>query len=140
MIRGASKRFSALFGAVFFLLSTTGEGFGFQPCPFHDALHGAEASGTVAGVADDGLDHSGHTSHEIDEGGGSHGHHSDHELCTHVGACQVAAGGLLPVQLDAITEIAFASGTVAAIPPVERVFVTFVPFFLPYANAPPANG
>lgn len=143
MIRNASKRFSALFAAVLFLLSSAGEGFGIQPCPFHDADYGA-SSGEHSDAGHD--EHAGHDAHhhgaptpEPDAAPG-HDHHGESGLCTHVDVCQSAAGVHLPADLDAFEFAAFAVESPSILPPVERLFAAFIPFFLPYPNAPPAHG
>jgi hypothetical protein len=151
VVRDASRRFSALIAAFLFLLSSAGEGFGIQPCPFHDATYGASADEHASAGHDSGSDHAadahgGHGAHahgapqSDHDGARGHGHHDDSGLCTHVEVCQSSAGIHLPTGLDIIEFAAVVDETPSILPPVERHFAAFIPFFFPYPNAPPALG
>jgi hypothetical protein len=121
--------------AILFLLNTAGEGFGLQPCPYHDGFGEHESSSSTGGH-----DHSHHGHAPDGDEKGDTGTHPDADLCTHVEACQFATGSLLPVgpQLSAFAFLAVPapSDRVPPAPPIVR----HPPFFLPFSNAPPALG
>lgn len=151
MIRSTARRAAALLGAVFFLLSSVGESFGFNPCPYHDALGDAAlaAHHSAAHHGADLLSDHDHTSHHGDEAGEAHeaaGVPSDardnhkHDICTHVEVCQTSAGAIAPLDVEPGTFQLFAATRIPVLPPVEPIIEAILPFVLPYSNAPPVIG
>lgn len=135
MSQGLPKRLVALLGAIFFLLGTTGEGFGLYPCPFHDGL-----------LRDGVVEHFSAGSGSPDQTGYETGHtHSEHqhsgaEVCTHVGACQPPSGIVLSHTFAANIVWTYRVARVTELPPSEWIAPFYPPFFIPYSLAPPAHG
>jgi hypothetical protein len=136
--RSNPKRAFALLWAILFLLGTAGEGFGWQPCPFHDSFQGAGEAGESGGSPHDhDHHHSSHGSHSTDESAPAHGGHAEGEPCTHVDACQTASGAVLPVDVETSTVAMAFVATPSAHGRTDRIFVGHPPHFLPFSNAPP---
>lgn len=139
MMRYRSSRLSALFLAVVFLLIGAGGVFGLHSCPHHDGASSGHEQPAGEGGAHHtpaGHDHAHGEGHETpaDEGAHSGG------PCICGGSCPAASLAPLPGTSISIVEILPASvqpaGIRDSVAPRER----FLPFFLPYANAPPLIG
>jgi hypothetical protein len=124
--RSLPKRGFALLWALLFLLGTAGEGFGFNPCPFHDGSPGEDRH-------EHGHSHGHH-------GESSNDHHGESDRCTHLDVCQTTT-------VSAIAETEFPGATWVFptrarldFAPHQVARTGHPPFFLPYANAPPARG
>lgn len=147
VIRTSPHRPTALLAALVFLLTWTGDVFGQHPCPHHSSVPGAAAHASMNhdGHADHAApaEHAGHGDHG--EAAASDDHHGsesgqDHAVCTCLGSCPSAAGGALPADADAGLRVAPAWVRDVRPDAAQSVLPRLLPFFLPYAQAPPALG
>ena len=144
MIRTSPHRLTALLATLVFLFTWTGDVFGQHPCPHHSSVPGPAAHVSAehgGGMAD--VDHDAHAGH----GGAAmpDGHHGsdpgqEHAVCTCLGSCPSAAGGALPEDADAGLRVAPAWVRDVRPDAAHSVLPRLLPFFLPYAQAPPALG
>jgi hypothetical protein len=132
-----TRRAFALIGALSFLLSTAGEGFGLFPCPYHGALADTHGPAIDAG-------HESHGGHDHVQSSTAHfGHSHEHDsdagpdLCTHFEACQNTAGSLLAGLAGSSGVVTYTAPDRTVTAPAEPGTVLLLPFFLPYPNAPP---
>lgn len=132
MMRYRSSRLSALFMAVVFLLIGAGDLFGLHSCPHHDdsaAGHEMPAGEGASHHSAAGHDHG--LSMPADEGGHTGG------PCICGGSCPAASLAPLPGTSISIVEIFPAAAQPVGIRDIVVARNFFLPFFLPYANAPP---
>lgn len=136
MMRYRSSRLSALFTAVVFLLIGAGDVFGLHSCPHHE--NASPGHGQAAAEHDGTAHHSAHHGEEAGTPAGGADHSGGPCICG--GSCPAVSLAPLPATSISIVEIFPAAvqpvGIRDRIAPRER----FLPFFLPYANAPPLIG
>lgn len=120
-----SKRVFALLWAAAFLLSSAGDGFGAHACPYHDAP-------AAEHLADHGA------SHAPTSEPGSEGHEGP---CTCLFACQASVGVALaaaPPVVVGTERVEVAYGPLDH--PQDLLIRRTLPYFIPFANAPPSLG
>ena len=134
MNRSPLDRLFALLLAVLFLGSTAGDGFGLDPCPHHAAP--AHASAALHGEA--GNAHSAHTHDAAPSPADAPADHSG--ACTCIGACEAGTGAALSAPPLAAVRAHFVVHSPDHRATASSVAPRLLPYFLPYALAPPRHG
>jgi hypothetical protein len=132
MITSALHRLAVTLVAATFLLGGAEHWFGLEACPHHDAAfvgHGVSEA--------EGADHHAH------HGGSSEAPESDsgeHGPCDCIGPCASPSPTAIPTTASAAIAASFERVEISVSRPREFVPRQFVPYFLPYAHAPPSLG
>lgn len=132
MNRTLPTRLASLLWAVLFLLSVAGDGLGAHFCPHHDGSAGAHG-GDHAAAAHDGpaAHHAAGLPGEPQEHGGP---------CTCAGACQAGTGLALAAEPLGAPSLPAPELHLPSVAPEAAPARRRPPYFLPYAQAPPARG
>ena len=132
MRRTLYQRVTAILMALVFLLSGAGELFGAHVCPQHDPIVYQATHGEDDGQA---------AAHRHHEHPASSGESQDgHEHCTCLGVCPTSAPAGVPAEVSLTVAETLDWVPVAPAATVEVVLPAFIPYFLPYAQAPPLFG
>jgi hypothetical protein len=125
--RSPASRLTALLAAVLFFLAWGGEAAGAHACPHHAGVHRAPGAHHDAG-------HGAGAHHGAPEDGNA----GQHDACTCATGCPSATGSLLPAPApDAGIQVAESRIAPRPFHTVQSPAPLFLPYFLPYSQAPP---
>ena len=132
MRRTIHQRVIAIVMALVFLLTGAGELFAAHVCPQHDPI----VYQAIQGAAESHVaDHAHH--HQPDQPASPAEADGDHEHCTCLGVCPTGSPDVLPGEASQVVEVALDWVPVERAVPADAALPRFIPFFLPYSQAPP---
>ena len=139
MTRSLPHRLAALVAAALFLFSWGGEALGQHGCPHHSGVPGRAAHAEDVS--------SGHAAHHPAESTAQAGRDGpvpapadSHQACTCQGTCPSAAGVALPAVAKDAVPLAVRQGRAPLGSAPQIAASRWIPFFLPYGQAPPTVG
>jgi hypothetical protein len=126
-----TNRIVAMMTALVFLLLGAGDLFGLRACPHHESSDGH--GGAHASAPERSLHH------EHREEAPSSVPDANHEPCTCAGFCPTAPTVGLPADTDVPVAFTVAAAELPVVGDTGSEFPRFIPFFLPYSQAPPLS-
>jgi hypothetical protein len=134
MRRTIHQRVIAIVMALVFLLSGAGELFAAHVCPQHDPIVYEAIQGATEGHA---AAHAHADHHRHDQPASPAESDAGREHCTCLGVCPTSSLDGLPSEALQAVEVALDWVPVEHAVPADVVLPRFIPFFLPYSQAPP---